>query len=216
MKRGLEIPDRDLPRVERPPRRAHDPAFEARLERLKAARNRLAAELDLAPGVLCPNGTLGGDRPGQPDESGRPGGGTRAPAMAARGARAGAAGGCEGAGQGDRKGLGRLQGLSSKTLQSNELSILLSNLWPLDGAMLIAIRTRGRPAPGDPSCPASSRAPTPARPPPPAPLPGPSTTRFTSSMISVPAGQPGTGQGHPHLDVARLADTRRRRPARCR
>ena len=30
---------------------------------------------------------LGGDREGQPDESGRPGGGTRAPAMAARGAR---------------------------------------------------------------------------------------------------------------------------------
>ncbi len=58
VKRGLEIPDRDLPRVERPPRRPIDPAFEARLERLKAARNQLAARLDLAPGVLCPNGTL--------------------------------------------------------------------------------------------------------------------------------------------------------------
>jgi len=58
VKRGLELPDRDLPRIERPPRKPFDQAFEARLERLKAARNRLALELDLAPGVLCPNGTL--------------------------------------------------------------------------------------------------------------------------------------------------------------
>jgi len=58
VKRGLEIPERDLPRIERPARRAYDPAFEARLERLKAARNKLAARLDLQPGVLCPNGTL--------------------------------------------------------------------------------------------------------------------------------------------------------------
>ena len=58
VKRGLEIPEQDLPRVERPARKAFDPAFEARLERLKAARNRLAVQLDLAPGVLCPNGTL--------------------------------------------------------------------------------------------------------------------------------------------------------------
>jgi ribonuclease D len=58
VERGLAVPDRDLPRVPRAPRRAHDPAFDERLERLKAARNRLAIELDLAPGVLCPNGTL--------------------------------------------------------------------------------------------------------------------------------------------------------------
>lgn len=58
VKRGLELPDRDLPRIERQPRRPFDQAFEARLERLKTARNRLAVELDLAPGVLCPNGTL--------------------------------------------------------------------------------------------------------------------------------------------------------------
>ncbi|HEX6104583.1 MAG TPA: HRDC domain-containing protein [Gemmatimonadales bacterium] len=58
VRRGLELPDQDLPRLERPPRRAHDPAYEARLERLKAVRNKLAAEYELAPGVLCPNGTL--------------------------------------------------------------------------------------------------------------------------------------------------------------
>jgi ribonuclease D len=58
VKRGQDVPDRDLPRVERGPRRAYDPAFEARLERLKAVRNLSAVRLDLAPGVLCPNGTL--------------------------------------------------------------------------------------------------------------------------------------------------------------
>lgn len=58
IERALAIPDRDLPRLPRPPRRAPDPAYDARLERLKAARNRIAARLDLAPGVACPNGTL--------------------------------------------------------------------------------------------------------------------------------------------------------------
>lgn len=58
VQRGLNVRDQDLPRVERPPRRPPDPAYEARLERLKAARNALATEYDLAPGVLCPNGTL--------------------------------------------------------------------------------------------------------------------------------------------------------------
>jgi len=32
--------------------------LEARLDRLKATRNAIAKRLDLAPGVLCPNGTL--------------------------------------------------------------------------------------------------------------------------------------------------------------
>ncbi len=56
--KGEAIPERDLPRVERPARRIPDPAFEARVEALKHRRNRLAEELQLAPGVLCPNGTL--------------------------------------------------------------------------------------------------------------------------------------------------------------
>ena len=56
--RGLAVPEGDLPRVERPPRRPSDPAYEVRLERLKAARNLLAVQYELAPGVLCPNGTL--------------------------------------------------------------------------------------------------------------------------------------------------------------
>ncbi len=58
VQRGMAVPEADLPRVERPPRRPADPAYEVRLERLKAARNLLAAQYELAPGVLCPNGTL--------------------------------------------------------------------------------------------------------------------------------------------------------------
>ena len=58
VQRGLAIPEDELPRIARPPRRPQDPAYEARLERLKATRNRLAIRYDLAPGVLCSNGTL--------------------------------------------------------------------------------------------------------------------------------------------------------------
>lgn len=58
VRRALELAERDLPRIERGPRRTPDPAFEGRLEQLKARRNQLSTLLELAPGVLCPNGTL--------------------------------------------------------------------------------------------------------------------------------------------------------------
>ena len=58
VQRGVQLPESELPRLERPPRRQVDPEFDARMERLKAARNAEALRLDLAPGVLCPNGTL--------------------------------------------------------------------------------------------------------------------------------------------------------------
>jgi len=58
VKRGLELPEGDLPRFTRTPRRAPDLVYEARLERLKVARNLLAVKYDLPPGVVCPNGTL--------------------------------------------------------------------------------------------------------------------------------------------------------------
>ena len=58
VERGMDTPEARWPKLERPPRRQPDPAFEARLDRLKAARNREAERLDLAPGVACPNGTL--------------------------------------------------------------------------------------------------------------------------------------------------------------
>lgn len=58
VERALAIPDAELPRLERGPRRVPDPAFEARVEALKRARNGLANRYQLQPGVLCPNGTL--------------------------------------------------------------------------------------------------------------------------------------------------------------
>lgn len=56
--RALSLPESQLPHVERVPRPPRDAAFEARVERLKAARNRAAAELGLEPGVLCGRTTL--------------------------------------------------------------------------------------------------------------------------------------------------------------
>jgi ribonuclease D len=56
--RALSLPESELPRVERAPRQPRDAALEARVERLKAARNRSAAELGIEPGVLCGRTTL--------------------------------------------------------------------------------------------------------------------------------------------------------------
>jgi ribonuclease D len=58
VRKGLAIPERELPRIPRPQRRPQDPAYEARVERLKVIRNQLALRYDLAAGVLCSNGTL--------------------------------------------------------------------------------------------------------------------------------------------------------------
>jgi len=58
IERGLKIPPSEIPRPDRGPRIRPDPVLIARLERLKAARNVAAVRLELAPGVLCPNGTL--------------------------------------------------------------------------------------------------------------------------------------------------------------
>ena len=58
IRRGQAVPDAELPRLPRPVRRLSDPAFDLRLEALKKERNAAAERLDLAPGVLCPNGTL--------------------------------------------------------------------------------------------------------------------------------------------------------------
>jgi ribonuclease D len=58
IRRGQAVPEADLPRLPRPTRRNSDPAFDLRLEALKKERNAAAERLGLAPGVLCPNGTL--------------------------------------------------------------------------------------------------------------------------------------------------------------
>jgi ribonuclease D len=51
--RGLAVPDADLPRFQRGPRWDRDPEFEENVARLKTVRDRVAAELELDPGVLC-------------------------------------------------------------------------------------------------------------------------------------------------------------------
>jgi ribonuclease D len=56
--RARALPERELPRLERIPRPPKDPGFDARVEKLKAMRNRVATELGLEPGVLCGRTTL--------------------------------------------------------------------------------------------------------------------------------------------------------------
>lgn len=56
--RGTQAPTTSLPVFERSKRPAPDLAFDARLERLKQVRNAIAERVNLAPGVLCPNGLL--------------------------------------------------------------------------------------------------------------------------------------------------------------
>lgn len=58
LKRGQDVPEKELPRFPRGERRVQDPAFDARVDKLKAARNKAAEHLKLDPGVLCPKGTL--------------------------------------------------------------------------------------------------------------------------------------------------------------
>lgn len=58
IKRALALPEDQLPKVVRPPRRAPDLAYEARLEKLKKVRNSMAEQYGLLPGVMCPNGIL--------------------------------------------------------------------------------------------------------------------------------------------------------------
>jgi len=56
--RARALPESELPRLERSARPPKDPNFDTRVERLKAVRNRFAAELQIDPGVLCGRTTL--------------------------------------------------------------------------------------------------------------------------------------------------------------
>lgn len=58
MRRGLDLPESELPHYPRSERHRPDSAFEGRMERLKAVRASLVARLDLQPGVLAPNWLL--------------------------------------------------------------------------------------------------------------------------------------------------------------
>jgi ribonuclease D len=56
--RARALPESELPRLERSVRPPKDPNLDTRVERLKAVRNRVAAELKIDPGVLCGRTTL--------------------------------------------------------------------------------------------------------------------------------------------------------------
>jgi len=56
--KGLGIPRKELPAIERPARLEHDREYDRRLERLKNLRNKRAKDIKMDPGMLCPNGTL--------------------------------------------------------------------------------------------------------------------------------------------------------------
>jgi ribonuclease D len=58
VRRAAALPERDLPHLTHSPRLPRDPNLEARVALLKQARNRVAAELGLDPGVLCGRATL--------------------------------------------------------------------------------------------------------------------------------------------------------------
>jgi ribonuclease D len=53
VRRGLAIPEAELPRFPRAPRYERDPDFDENVSRLRVARDAAAARLDLDPGVLC-------------------------------------------------------------------------------------------------------------------------------------------------------------------
>jgi ribonuclease D len=58
VRHALALAEADLPHIERAIRPPRDPSVDARVERLKTARNRVAKELGLDPGVLCGRSTL--------------------------------------------------------------------------------------------------------------------------------------------------------------
>jgi len=53
VRRGLAVPDAELPRFPKSARWERDPDFDDRVARLKAVRDAAAARLDVDPGVLC-------------------------------------------------------------------------------------------------------------------------------------------------------------------
>jgi ribonuclease D len=58
LERGRAVPESELPRFPKGLRWARDTEYEDRVIRLKAVRDRVAGELELDPGVLCPRERL--------------------------------------------------------------------------------------------------------------------------------------------------------------
>ena len=53
VRRGMAVPEAELPKFPRAPRWDRDPMFDARVSALKTVRDDAATRLDLDPGVLC-------------------------------------------------------------------------------------------------------------------------------------------------------------------
>jgi ribonuclease D len=53
IKRGVDLPDAELPRFPKAPRWERDPDFDARASALRTVRDAAATRLDMDPGVLC-------------------------------------------------------------------------------------------------------------------------------------------------------------------
>ena len=53
VRRGLDVPEKELPKFPRAPRYDRDPDFDSRVAALKTVRDAEAQRLDLDPGVLC-------------------------------------------------------------------------------------------------------------------------------------------------------------------
>ncbi len=68
---GMAIPGKDLPKLRKVARPESDHSYDQRLERLKVLRNSRAKEVDMEPGLLCPNGTLQAVARSAPDEPGQ-------------------------------------------------------------------------------------------------------------------------------------------------
>lgn len=58
IQRGIELPKTQWPRLPKAKRHDRDPEFDARMDRLRAARERLMAEYSLKPGIVCANHLL--------------------------------------------------------------------------------------------------------------------------------------------------------------
>lgn len=58
VRRGMEMPESELPRFPRAQRWERDPNFDARVAALKGVRDDVAKALELDPGVLCPRDRL--------------------------------------------------------------------------------------------------------------------------------------------------------------
>ncbi len=55
---ALDVPEDQLPKIQRRKRPRYDASYDRRLEQLKDLRNQRALVVGIDPGLLCPNGTL--------------------------------------------------------------------------------------------------------------------------------------------------------------